>query len=330
MILWNINEGLHRLNILYENQAIFKVKQMVSNRSLTKFNVDLQIIFEITLLIPNVHKQSTKKKRNRRKSASSSPKQPKLNQNESMTESDKMVLLQMYDGQTVLAQIVGPAKEQHKQSKMDKFALMDVNDDSYVNIDNLDKESNFVNNMKFVGNKNENVHVNEKKESENKENERNTKQDKETNQLQLFHSKQIRENIVRLIKTHNNDDDDDLFNYYNIGKYIGEYLDVILNDENIVVVVSETNKQPQVSYVSQKEYELKVRDILGKDVFIYRAMDHIEFQQAKQQYSTTEFQQIVVNLSKIYHNTAEIATELDNIYGAGCHVAKASHNKCRE
>ena len=67
---------------------------------------------------------------------------------------------------------------------------------------------------------------------------------------------------------------------------------------------------------------MSVEDTVGSET--YRALfeNGIPLNKDNQQYLTKDFTEIVSNLSIIYQSTAEIALELDNIYGGGCHVAK--------
>ena len=374
VICWNINQGLQRLNNLYADKAIFEITKSISNQSILKNTIDLDLQFQITLLMHNVRKQSAEKKKkinnhhdhqykqcqkmmvkrkyisrdifNQSRSTSQTsisainipisssyfntnndgieagPKMGKVDSTQS--ETDKVLLLQMLNGETVLAHIIGPTRNENGNMDnikiQDRFAFIELKEDSYYdgNKDEQDAESKFSSKPQ------------QKQQSRHNKIEMYTKmkmnldQDQSENKqkLELFHSDKVYKSIVNLVSIHNNDEYDGQYNYYNIGKHIGKYLDDIMNDKNCVIVVSETDKQPQLSYVAQKNYQRKIKNVLGKDLYIYRGLDYIPLNTDNQQYLTKDFKQIVLNLSQIYGSTSEIALELDNIYGGGCHVAK--------
>eukprot|EP01083_Nonionella_stella_P032517 89022_1 len=158
--------------------------------------------------------------------------------------------------------------------------------------------------------------------------------DASANELNVFHSSQTLHNIMDLVNSHNNELRAEAYNLYNLGRVIAQYFDGIFKDTNTVVIVSEKNKQPQLSYVSQKHFEKKVKNVnCNKDLFIYRSIDHIPLNAyvdgnngGEHANAVEWFQRVVLNLTRMYNSTAKISFELDKIFGAGCHVARAPHN----
>ena len=368
MISDNINQGLYRLNKLYSNQASFEIDKISSTRSIFKSTIDLNITFQITLLTHNVLKQSTRHRKktlkvkrkyiskdifNRSRSVSrasiSSHNKgpgPKLDRFDStQTETDKVVLLQMLNGETVLAHIIGPAASYNDNKDginindmNDEFAFIELKEDSHydTNIpiiveqevdtiinegddDEIEDKQSKLPLSKQHDEMYTNINSTDQREIDQKIEIEKSEKSENKQKLELFQSDKVYQDIVNLVNIHNNDEYDKQYNHYNIGHQIGKYLDDIMEDKNCVIVVSETNKQPQLSYVSQKGFSRKIKNISGKDIFVYRALDFIALKD--QQYLTKDFKQIVLNLSQIYGSTPEIALELDNIYGGGCHVA---------
>lgn len=354
MISHDINQGLNKLNILYSNKAKFEIDKINSSLSIFNFAIDLNLTFKITLLTKdNIEKQSYQKKPlkstkrkyisedifNRSTSVSRASISSvyssygrmiglKLSRFESSkTETDKVVLLKMVNGDTVVAQIDN--NNNHKgvnipiivenqddtdidNDKQDNDNSNDNDNDNDINQSKLEMYTEF----KLDEDDDDVMQLQREKQSDDEKTERENKR-----KLELFQSDKVYQDIVKLVDIHNDDECDKQYNYYNIGLEIAKYLDDLMDDKECVIVVSERNKQPQLSYVAQKGFQRKIKNISGKDIFIYLGLKYISLNTENQQYLTKDFKQIVLNLSQIYGSTPDIASELDNIYGGGCHVA---------